>query len=472
MGIALSAPITTQHLTRLNTHLFRSACIHLQGWRGTQEDDDTMTGPINAQGIMVFGVYDGHGGARAAHFMHSEVENKFRSIDSLDNHTAITQLILEMDADFLEHGHDDGATACIVLAQAWDLENDQALMVDAINTPITHHDKDKIGIRILTVNIGDSRAMIIHPNGEYTKCTEDHKPNDPIEHSRIAKAGGTVTNNRVDGNLALSRAIGDKTYKSNPHLPPTKQKVIAVPDYETFIMKYGDVLLVACDGIFEGQVMDHEKVASIISKKINQLKLPYNNNNNTNEYNEYQHILWDPAIVARHVIEQSLCFGSKDNHTAIVVSFSSLPLIDKRSTLPQLIQQQIDKLDKLPCAETIPGPTHFTKQSDRSWFGMYSQDLEFDGNASQQVQDNVDDLNYEIQQYLENNLANNSNNNDDSNDEHDQTMKSIPTKSLEQHYSIMPISVSPVGITTNETSIQQPSFLELLLASQMYDEDE
>lgn len=42
---------------------------------------------------------------------------------------------------------------------------------------------------------------------------QDHKPNDPQEYARILAAGGFVRVHgvpRVNGNLALSRAIGDK----------------------------------------------------------------------------------------------------------------------------------------------------------------------------------------------------------------------------------------------------------------------
>lgn len=75
-------------------------------------------------------------------------------------------------------------------------------------------------------NLGDSRCVI----GHYSKpdaipLTVDHKPTDEAEVKRIQEAGGHVTRRRVDGVLAVSRAIGDSTYKADASLPPEKQKV-------------------------------------------------------------------------------------------------------------------------------------------------------------------------------------------------------------------------------------------------------
>jgi len=54
--------------------------------------------------------------------------------------------------------------------------------------------------------------------------SEDHKPEDPIERSRIEKAGGSVTlEGRVNGGLNLSRALGDHAYKKTFTLPHTEQ---------------------------------------------------------------------------------------------------------------------------------------------------------------------------------------------------------------------------------------------------------
>ena len=43
--------------------------------------------------------------------------------------------------------------------------------------------------------------------------TEDHKPSREDEQKRIRDAGGFVINNRVMGELAVSRAFGDAEFK-------------------------------------------------------------------------------------------------------------------------------------------------------------------------------------------------------------------------------------------------------------------
>ena len=53
-------------------------------------------------------------------------------------------------------------------------------------------------------------------NGRAKNLSEDHKPNLPRERTRVLKAGGFVQANRVNGMLAISRALGDFDYKKKP----------------------------------------------------------------------------------------------------------------------------------------------------------------------------------------------------------------------------------------------------------------
>ena len=47
-----------------------------------------------------------------------------------------------------------------------------------------------------------------------TELSHDHKPDDPGEMKRIKAGGGFVDDGRVQGIIAVSRAIGDWEYKN------------------------------------------------------------------------------------------------------------------------------------------------------------------------------------------------------------------------------------------------------------------
>jgi serine/threonine protein phosphatase PrpC len=73
--------------------------------------------------------------------------------------------------------------------------------------------------KIYCSNAGDSRSVLAK-QGVAVELSKDHKPDDETEKNRIVKAGSTVTDGRVDGNLNLSRALGDLKYKRTKFLKP------------------------------------------------------------------------------------------------------------------------------------------------------------------------------------------------------------------------------------------------------------
>lgn len=56
-------------------------------------------------------------------------------------------------------------------------------------------------------NAGDSMAVMFK-NGEAVRLNQEHKPSLPSETTRISKSGAKVVNNRIEGRLNLTRAIG------------------------------------------------------------------------------------------------------------------------------------------------------------------------------------------------------------------------------------------------------------------------
>jgi len=71
--------------------------------------------------------------------------------------------------------------------------------------------------KVFCANAGDSRSVLIRSGKEFP-LSIDHKPDDLLELTRIKNAGGAVMNGRINGNLNLSRAIGDFEYKQNKNL--------------------------------------------------------------------------------------------------------------------------------------------------------------------------------------------------------------------------------------------------------------
>lgn len=74
-----------------------------------------------------------------------------------------------------------------------------------------------------------------------------------IEKGRIEAAGGFVNfAGRVNGNLNLSRAIGDLKYKQSKHLSPAQQIITAAPDIVALDLQEDDeFFILACDGVWD-----------------------------------------------------------------------------------------------------------------------------------------------------------------------------------------------------------------------------
>jgi len=69
-------------------------------------------------------------------------------------------------------------------------------------------------------NSGDSRAVLATKAGKCIELSHDHKPDNEGELARVKAGGGFVEEGRVQGVIAVSRAIGDWEYK-NPGLLAT-----------------------------------------------------------------------------------------------------------------------------------------------------------------------------------------------------------------------------------------------------------
>ena len=90
-----------------------------------------------------------------------------------------------------------------------------------------------------------------------------------MESNRIKKADGWVSEyGRINGNLNLSRTLGDLEYKNNKNLPPQEQIITAYPDVvDDKIGEDNDFIVIGCDGIWD--CIQDQDVCDIITEKIN-----------------------------------------------------------------------------------------------------------------------------------------------------------------------------------------------------------
>eukprot|EP00349_Pseudokeronopsis_sp_Brazil_P001921 CAMPEP_0202958768 /NCGR_PEP_ID=MMETSP1396-20130829/3036_1 /ASSEMBLY_ACC=CAM_ASM_000872 /TAXON_ID= /ORGANISM="Pseudokeronopsis sp., Strain Brazil" /LENGTH=129 /DNA_ID=CAMNT_0049676991 /DNA_START=456 /DNA_END=845 /DNA_ORIENTATION=- len=109
---------------------------------------------------------------------------------------------------------------------------------------------DKLN-RLIVANAGDSRAVLSR-KGKAVPLSFDHKPDLKEERERIEKAGSSILDGRVDGNLNLSRSLGDLKYKQLKELKPEEQPITGNPDVlEEQLTEDDEFIVMGCDGIWE-----------------------------------------------------------------------------------------------------------------------------------------------------------------------------------------------------------------------------
>lgn len=141
--------------------------------------------------------------------------------------------------------------------------------------------------KLVVANVGDSRAVICK-NGVAKQLSVDHEPSK--ERANIEDRGGFVSNfpgdvPRVDGQLAVARAFGDKSLKK--HLSSEPDVFSEIVDDDT------EFIILASDGIWK--VMTNEEAVDCI-----------------------KHIK-DAKSAAKRLAEEALTRRSSDDISCIVV---------------------------------------------------------------------------------------------------------------------------------------------------------
>jgi len=105
---------------------------------------------------------------------------------------------------------------------------------------------------LYTANVGDARIILCR-QGKALRLSYDHKGSDENEGKRITNAGGLILNNRVNGVLAVTRALGDTYIKDLVTGHPYTTETVIQPDLDEFI-------IIACDGVSGYRLVDLTQV--------------------------------------------------------------------------------------------------------------------------------------------------------------------------------------------------------------------
>ncbi|XP_020222389.1 protein phosphatase 2C 57 isoform X2 [Cajanus cajan] len=273
-AIAIDAPSSS--LTEVPG--IRWGSIALQGLREEMEDD-IIVRPAGLQGFSFAAVFDGHGGFSSVEFLRDElykecvealqgglllVEKDFKAIKG-----ALQDAFLKADMKLLkrleikEEEDESGATATAMFV------GDDELLIS---------------------HIGDS-SVVLCRSGKAEVLTSPHRPygNNKTsleEIKRIREAGGWISNGRICGDIAVSRAFGDMRFKTkkNEMLQKGVQEgrwsakfisrvqlnndlIVAYPDiYQVALGSDAEFVVLASDGLWD--YMNSSEAVSLVRDQL------------------------------------------------------------------------------------------------------------------------------------------------------------------------------------------------------------
>lgn len=251
MGAYLDKPITEKESQDGDTggsYAFGSS--GMQGWRTNMEDTHVNELSFDGDaGAGLFAVFDGHGGSEVAKFCRDNLskilldtaeykdglyaEGLGRAFLALDENilagwpNSVSQYSSPHAYGRGDNPYDEGGAGCT-----------------AVSCLIK-------GSKLYIANAGDSRIVLCR-SGKAIELSTDHKPELHSEAERIRAARGYITDGRVNGNLNLTRAIGDFAYKKNSSITPDKQIITANPDISAQdLVAEDEFLILGCDGVWD-----------------------------------------------------------------------------------------------------------------------------------------------------------------------------------------------------------------------------
>ncbi|KAK2847260.1 hypothetical protein Q5P01_010259 [Channa striata] len=305
----LERPIMEKFVSEGGSELgLNYAVASMQGWRAQMEDAHTCMPQLRGEltDWAYFAVFDGHAGTTVAQYC---------SRNLLDHILATGGIKTDEDPEQVKDGIHEGFLDIdrhmhkLAREDSWDRSGSTAAAV-------------MISPRyVYFINCGDSRTLLCRKS-QVVFYTEDHKPFNPREKERIQNAGGSVTLQRVNGSLAVSRALGDFDFKEVDWRTETEQLVSPEPEvYELERTSEDEFLILACDGVWDA--IGNEELCAFVRSRLQ--------------------VCDDLREICTQVIDLCLYKGSLDNISIIIVCFPGAPQLSQEALQQEAeLEQHID----------------------------------------------------------------------------------------------------------------------------------
>ncbi|RYP05132.1 hypothetical protein DL764_004017 [Monosporascus ibericus] len=164
---------------------------------------------------------------------------------------------------------------------------------------------------LYTANVGDARIILCRA-GKALRLSYDHKGSDENEGKRIANAGGLILNNRVNGVLAVTRALGDTYMKDLVTGHPYTTETVIQAELDEFI-------IIACDGLWD--VCSDQEAVDLVRD------------------------IQDPVAASKLLVDHALSRFSTDNLSCMIVRFDKAALLKSQQNKDNAIGVEGDSAD-------------------------------------------------------------------------------------------------------------------------------
>ncbi|GMI92832.1 DNA-binding protein phosphatase 1 [Hibiscus trionum] len=246
---------------------------------------------MSEEAVSFYGVFDGHGGKDASQFVRDHLPRVIiEDADfPLELEKVVTRSFTETDAAF---------------AKSCSIESARASGTTALTAMI-------FGRSLLVANAGDSRAVLSRL-GTAIEMSKDHRPCCMKERRRIESLGGFVDDGYLNGQLGVTRALGDWHLEGMKEMGERIGPLIAEPELKMITLtKEDEFLIIGSDGIWD--VFTSQNAIDFTRRRLQQHN--------------------DVKLCCKEIVEEAVKRGATDNLTAVLVSFHLEP------PLPSIIQR-------------------------------------------------------------------------------------------------------------------------------------